>query len=71
MKSLRFNDFVEYSGIDRKLINAVKKNRQVLIGVSSKTIWKMSLIAHAVLLVVLVVLFIIQKRPSFGEKTEN
>lgn len=25
MKSLRFNDFVEYSGIDRKLINAVKK----------------------------------------------
>lgn len=24
MKSLRFNDFVEYSGINRKLINAVK-----------------------------------------------
>ena len=25
MKELRFKDFVEYSGIDRKLINAVKK----------------------------------------------
>lgn len=25
MKNLKFNDFVEYSGIDRKLINAVKK----------------------------------------------